>query len=174
MSVLNAGAVGIANITVQGPDSSCTATAAFRPWLNESTGCVVHKSVSQSDFDLREANEASPSTVLAVAVQAVADSAVPGVVVSTSTDSFPGLKLPIYRNMSVTTSLDKTVVDAKGALCGFVWLQREITCAVHMLHAKGIGSHTHALTPYHLACTHRGAGIVGCCSRKASPCMLNS
>lgn len=116
VSVVNTGSVRIEHVTVHGPDSSCAIPGKIQPGQNISAQCVVHKAVTQALFDAREANEGSTSTQLSLAVNVSAQSSVPdmAVISSVPADTFDGLSLPVHRNMTVTTSVDKTVIDLTG------------------------------------------------------------
>lgn len=106
----------IENVTVHGPDSSCAISGKIQPGQNISAQCVVHKAVTQALFDAHEASQGNASTQLSVAVNVSAQSTVPymAVISSVPADTFDGLSLPVHRNMTVATSVDKAVIDLTG------------------------------------------------------------
>ena len=118
LAVENTGTVRLRGMQLQGPENNCSMIDVQWPGQNI-TGCAIKLHVDQAAFDAREANELVPDTTLNITVQAIG---YPNVTNTTAAQldipvpavEFTGLVLPIFRNMSVTASLGKTMVNLTG------------------------------------------------------------
>lgn len=117
--------------------TSCGPISTLAPGVADSSSCTVRKAVLQSDFDAREAGGAPLGFTLDIA----ASSTVTDMTVTKDSPAATktGLELTVTRQMTITTSLDKTAVAATGelwfvklppcvCLCAEVWTSAPGTC----------------------------------------------
>jgi len=116
VEVANTGTVRLREVQVQGPENNCSTIDTIWPKQNVST-CFVRLSVNQTDFDTQEA---SPGATLGFTIEAVGRSNITFnttaavLTVPSPATQFTALRLPIFRNISVTASLGTTVVNRIG------------------------------------------------------------
>lgn len=108
--------MGLSTVTLGSSDNTvsftnCPATGVIEPSQNASSTCTVHKSVTQAEFDAREAEGTS---TLAVTVAVSSATSRTGLTVTHAPVTLSGLELPVTRDFTVTTSIDQTEVTAKG------------------------------------------------------------
>jgi hypothetical protein len=96
--------------------ADCGPIITLTPGFTDTSSCSVHKTLLQQAFDDMEARGATLGFTLDIA----ATPAVAGMTVTKdlSAATVSGLELPVTRQMTITTSLDKTAVAATGELCG--------------------------------------------------------
>lgn len=118
VSVNNTGTTRVKSIVLQGPENNCSTISVLAPG-QASTPCTVHKSVSQAEFDAREA-DGGTTTELSVVVDVtgtanVTHSTTPAVgKAPADTTTFSGLQLVVRRNLTATASLSRLSVNVTG------------------------------------------------------------
>ena len=119
VSVNNTGTVRVKSIVLQGPENNCSTISVLAPG-QASTPCIVLKSVSQAEFDAREA-DGGTTTELSVVVDVTGTANVtypttPAVgKAPADTTVFTGLQLVVHRNLTATASLSRLSVNVTGA-----------------------------------------------------------
>lgn len=113
LGVTNIGTVRLRDVSIQGPQNNCTVSGMMYP--GETLNCTLHRTVNQTDYDVREADSGN-STELSVAANTFGASNVTWTTLNTSlpTPLFSQLSLPIDRNMTATATLSRSFVNVTG------------------------------------------------------------
>jgi hypothetical protein len=119
VAVENTGTVRISNVKLASPANNVQCSMTGVLWPGQNYTCDVTQAVNQLAFDTREANDASTSTELTVAVTATGTPNVTTAMTfeDTHPTEFTGLQLPIHRTMTASDALSAASVTSKGGPC---------------------------------------------------------
>jgi hypothetical protein len=113
VTVTNSGKVRIKDITITGPENNCTAPTPM--WPTNITNCTLELTVTQAQFDDREADQTS-ATLLTINADVAGTSNVSAqaLTITNPAASVTTLALPIIRRLTAAGSIDQMTINAHG------------------------------------------------------------